>query len=112
MTIDNSVRRIASPRFEFAAGGGIAAVVIFSVGVFMLVVPILGWIIGPGLMLTGILVAIWHFGGIFRNKANYAGHCPYCGAVANVGSAGSVAECPGCQRSFIHRDGKLNKLDP
>ena len=107
MTIDSSVKKIDSPRFEIFAGGGLAAVMIFSVGVFMLVVPVIGWIVGPSLMITAGLIALAHLVGMFRNQPGYAGHCPDCGSPVTAGGPGSVSECGACKNRFVHRDGQL-----
>ncbi|MBZ5601420.1 MAG: hypothetical protein LAO79_03855 [Acidobacteriia bacterium] len=98
-------------RFEMFAGGGLAAVVIFSVGVFMSVVPVIGWIVGPGLMITAGLIAIGHVVGIFRAKPSYTGHCPNCGAPAAAGDPGSVGMCEACHSGFAHHDNQLWKLE-
>ena len=46
--------------FEIFAGGGLAALIIFSVGLFLLVVPVIGWVVGPALMITAALVLVVH----------------------------------------------------
>ena len=113
MTIDSAVTRIDTPgRFEMFAGGGIAAVVIFSVGVFLLVVPVLGWVVGPALMITAGLIALTHVVGMFSsNKPAYAGHCPYCGSPAAAGEPGSVGQCEACNHKFVHRESQLLKIE-
>lgn len=110
MTIDSTVHRIDPHSIEILAGGGIAAVILFSVGVFLMVVPILGWVVGPALMLLAGVVAIAHVGEVFRSKPEYAGHCPNCGAEVVVGDTGSVGTCAACSARFEHRDGRLVKL--
>lgn len=113
MTIDSTVKRSDSPgRFEMFAGGGLAAVVIFSVGVFLMVVPVLGWIVGPALMITAGLIALTHVVGMFgSNKPGYAGNCPYCGSPATAGDPGSVGQCGACEKRFVHRDSQLRKIE-
>jgi len=87
-----------------------AFVVIFSVGVFLLVIPVIGWLLGPALMLIAGLIVMAHVGGIFSRKPAYAGHCPYCGAPAEAGDPGSIGECGACKNRFVHRDSQLLKL--
>jgi hypothetical protein len=112
MTIDSSVKRISPPGwFEMFAGGGLAAVVIFSVGVFVLVIPVLGWILGPALMITAGLIALVHVVEMFKKKADYVGHCPYCDASTTAGNPGSVSQCGACQHRFVHRDGQLWQIE-
>ncbi len=113
MTIDTSVKKIDPPGLiEMLAGGGIAAVVIFSVGVFLLVVPIVGWVVGPALMIAAGLIALAHVGGIFSRKASYTGHCPSCGAAVTIGEPGSAGVCPECKSTFVHRNSQLRKIEP
>lgn len=110
MTIDPTPKKIDPPGvLEMIAGGGIAAVVIFSVGVFLLVVPIVGWVVGPSLMVLAGLIAIAHIGGIFMRKPAYAGQCPHCGEPVTIGGPGSVSQCAACKNKFIHRRGQLLK---
>ena len=110
MAIDSKVKKVEPPgSFEILAGGGLAAVVIFSVGVFMMVVPLIGWVVGPALMIVAGVVAVVHMGQIFRRKAGYAGNCPYCGAPTVAGEPGSVGECHACWNKFVHRDNQLWK---
>lgn len=112
MTIDSTVKRINPPAaIEMLAGGGIAFVVIFSVGVFLMIVPIVGWIAGPACMLTAALILIAHVAGVMKSKPNYTGHCPYCGAEAPAGEPGSSARCPECKKAFAHQNGQLLKLE-
>lgn len=111
MTIDSTVKKIDSPAaIEMLAGGGLAAVVIFSVGVFLLVIPVIGWLVGPALMIAAGLIAIAHVTGIFWRKAEYTGHCPYCDAPAVASEPGSVGVCGACKNKFVHRDGQLCKI--
>ena len=93
------------------AGGGIAAVICFSVGVFLLIVPVLGWIVGPSLMLMAGLIATVHLIGMFRGRSTYEGHCPYCGAPATAGNPGSMGRCGACKHRFEHRDGQFWQSD-
>ena len=112
MTIDTTVRRVNPPgRFEFFAGGGLAAVIIFSVGVFVMVVPIIGWAVGPALMITAGLIAVGHVIGMFRIKPGYEGDCPYCGSATPAGEPESVSQCETCKNQFIHRDNRLWKTE-
>jgi len=112
MTIDSTVKRINPPGFvEMLAGGELAALIIFSVGVFLMVVPVIGWLAGPALMIVAVLVGIAHVVGIFEKKPGYAGHCPYCGADAIAGDPGSVSKCDECKNRFVHREGRLWKVE-
>lgn len=112
MTIDSTVKKIDPPGwFEMFAGGGMAAVVIFSVGVFVLVIPVVGWILGPALMITAGLIALAHVVGMFSKKPDYAGHCPYCGSPASAGDPGSVGQCGACKNRFVHRDNQLWQIE-
>jgi hypothetical protein len=112
MTIDSTVKRIGPPAaIEMLAGGGLAALIVFSVGVFLLVIPILGWVVGPALMVTAGLIAIAHLAEVFWSKAEYAGACPYCGAPANAPGPESVGECHACNHRFIQRNGELQKIE-
>ena len=112
MTIDSTVRKIDAPaKFEMLAGGGLAAVVVFSVGVFLLVIPVLGWLLGPALMIVAGLIAISHVGGIFRRKPGYMANCPCCGAPTAAGEPGSTGECPECKSKFVHRESHLLKIE-
>jgi hypothetical protein len=109
MTIDSTVKKIDPPGwFEMFAGGGIAAVVIFSVGVFVMVIPVIGWILGPALMITAGLIALAHVVGMFRKKPDYAGHC---GSPAAAGDPGSVGQCGACQNRFVHHDSQLWQIE-
>jgi len=113
MTIDSTVKRIEPPAtIEILAGGGLAAVIFFSVGVFMTVVPVIGWIIGPALMITAGLIAILHIGEIFGKKAEYVGHCPSCGAQASAGEPESVHICAACKKQYVYREDKLVAYEP
>jgi hypothetical protein len=109
MTTDSAVKKIErSPQTgvpEMIFGGGIAFVVIFSVGVFLMIVPILGWIAGPSLMIAAGLVAVWHISRILRRNPEYSGPCPYCGAPATAGGEGSVSRCGACKKRFLHEEG-------
>jgi hypothetical protein len=113
MTINSSVEKIRpqATRFEIFAGGGLAAVVIFSIGVFLLVVPVLGWIVGPSLMLAAGIIALVHLVLMFRSKPHYTGHCPYCGSATTAGEPGSISECAACKNTFVHREGQLCKIE-
>ncbi len=112
MTFDSTVKRIGPPAaIEMLAGGGLAAIIVFSVGVFLLVIPIFGWMVGPALMLTAGLIAIAHLAGVFRSKAEYAGACPYCGSRATADGPGSIGECSACKNRFIHQDGRFQQLE-
>lgn len=112
MTTDCSVKRIEAPgRFEIFAGGGLATVIIFSVGIFMMVVPIVGWVVGPTLIVLAGLIAIAHLTRLFRNRPAYSGHCPCCGLPAFAGEPGTTGVCYSCKNRFIHRDGALHRLD-
>jgi len=112
MTIDNIVTKIDLPGwFEIFAGGGLTAVILFSVGILFLAVPVIGLILGPAMMLTAGLVAITHVGLMFRHKHGYAGHCPHCGASVDAGEPGSVGECGDCQNKFVHRDNHLWEIE-
>ncbi len=62
--------------FEIFAGGGIAAVMCFGVGVFLMVVPVLGWVVGSSLMLLAGLIALAHAVGMFKAASTYQGQCP------------------------------------
>ena len=109
---DTTVKRIDSPgRFEMFAGGGIAAIIIFSVGVFMMVVPVLGWIVGPSLMIAAGLLASAHVFGMFHKPPKYAGNCPHCGLASDAGNPGDLTECSGCGKEFMHRDRQLVKAE-
>jgi hypothetical protein len=111
MAIDTTVRKVDPPALmEIFAGGGIAAVFLFSVGVFMSIVPVIGWVIGPGLMILAGVIAIAHIGGMFKRKPGYAGHCPHCGAEAIVGAPGTSGECEACKHKFVHRDAHLMEI--
>lgn len=112
MTIDTTVKRINPPgRFEFFAGGGLAAIIFFSVGVFLMVIPILGWIIGPSLMILAGGIAVAHLMGMFRrNRPGYVGHCPYCGSEEIAGEPDSVSQCTSCGQRFTHHDHQLSKI--
>ncbi len=109
MTIDSTATRI-EPRptqFEMFAGGSIAAVICFSVGVFLLVVPVVGWIVGPSLMLTAGLIALAHAVGLLQNRSTYKGRCPYCGAPVTAGDPGSMGRCGACKHRFEHSEGQF-----
>jgi type IV secretory pathway TrbD component len=111
MTIDCTVRRIDPPGIvEMLAGGGLAAVVIFSVGVFLMVIPLIGWLVGPALMISAGVILLADMRGIFRRKTGYAGHCPSCGEPAMAGDPESVGECGACHSPFVHHDGQLVKV--
>jgi hypothetical protein len=111
MTIDSTVRKVEPPAaFEILAGGGIAAVVVFSVGVFLMIVPILGWIVGPCCMLAAGVILIAHIAGVIKSKPNYASHCPHCGAEAEAGEPESNGRCAVCRNAFVHTNGRLWKL--
>lgn len=113
MTIDSTVKRIDPPaNIEILAGGGLAAVIIFSVGVFMMVVPVIGWIVGPALMLTAGVIAIVHVGEVFRKKPEYVGHCPFCGAEVVAGDPDSIHTCGACKKEFVRREDKLVAYEP
>ena len=111
MTIDTTVRKVEPPGwFEVLAGGGIAAVVIFSVGVFLSIVPILGWVLGPALMILAGLIFAWHVYEMFSRKPSYSGHCPYCGEPVLSGGPGAVGQCAACKNRFVQREDQLYKL--
>lgn len=108
MTIDSTVKRIEPPAaVEILTGGGIAFVVIFSVGVFLMIVPIIGWVAGPACMLTAMVILGLHIAGVIKSKPNYSGHCPYCGEETAAGEPGGTGRCGACKKTFVHRDGKL-----
>lgn len=113
MTTDSAVKKIErSPQTgvpEMIFGGGLAFVVIFSVGVFLMVVPILGWIAGPSLMLLAGVVLVWHLSRILRRKPEYSGPCPYCGAQATAAGDGTVSRCGACKKRFLHEEGQFLK---
>ena len=111
MTIDSSVKRSDPPVVEMLAGGGLATLIIFSVGVFMMVVPVIGWIVGPALMLTAGLIAAIHVAEIFRAKPDYAAHCPYCNAPVHPADRDSTGACGTCNHRFANRDGLLSKTE-
>ncbi len=112
MTIDSTVTRVGpSGRFELFAGGGIAALWVFSVGVFMMVIPVIGWVVGPAFMITAAVIAVFHLIGFFKNTAAYTASCPYCGAATIAGEPGSTGECSACKHHFSHHDSHLWKTE-
>jgi hypothetical protein len=73
------------------AKGCLASAMMLVFGVLVLIVPVLGWIIGP-IMIIGSLGAWAHF------KDQWEGPCPVCGKKVEVGTSGT---CPACKSRIV-----------
>lgn len=110
MTIDTTVKRIDPPtKWEMLAFGSVAFVFVFSVGVFLTIIPVVGWVAGPALMITAIVIAAAHIAGLFRRKTGYAGHCPHCGEAAMAGDPETTGICGACHHKFLHHQSHLEE---
>lgn len=99
-----------------AKGAGLGVIVgfcIFSVGLVICIIPVIGWIFGPLLMVSAF-VAPFMFGaagikgGIdMAGSTILKGACPYCSGAINVTvlakSRGNVVgvDCPICKKRFV-----------
>lgn len=85
----------------------------FSVGFVICAIPVVGWIVGPLLMLCGVLApfmisAFGIKGGIdMAGSTVLQGQCPYCTGLINVtfvaGDREKVVgvDCPICRKRFV-----------
>lgn len=113
MTIDTTVKKSGSTagRGELVASGLMEAVFCFMVGVLLLVVPVIGWILGPALMLLAALIIVVHGAALLTRRSGYVGRCPHCGAKTTVHSEDGTGRCPVCRRRVALHDGELEIVE-
>ena len=106
--IDSTVtRKEAAPFLQRAGMGIVGAIVCFILGAGMLIIPIIGWILGPIMMIGSIGI----FGNSFSAQPTYTGKCPYCGRTVLAGNPEDVRKCISCKNRFVHRAGQLWKIE-
>lgn len=108
MEIDSTVTKKEAPPFLERAGlSFLTASFAFFTGLILLFVPLIGWIIGPIVMIASLFT----LGNMFSAKPSYVGNCPYCGCSVDAGNPGTVTKCLMCKNRFVHRDGQLWKIE-
>lgn len=72
-----------------------------SISFVMLIIPVAGWIFFP----FGIIFSV-----VLLFKKQYSGYCPWCGSWDMPGGEGSVTKCGSCKHQYVHRGGRLEKI--
>lgn len=78
-------------------------VMLFFGGIAVLIIPVIGWIAGPIMMLMGIVGFFKNLGSIGQKEEWLRGKCPWCGNIAAAPLKELfVLRCPHCkQRSSV-----------
>ncbi|WP_185244035.1 hypothetical protein [Citrifermentans bremense] len=93
--------------------GALFGIGFFSVGLVVCLIPVIGWVLGPFLMVTGIAAPF--FVGAFGVKGGVdsagstilRGPCPYCTGLVDVTILASQknkvvgTDCPVCRKRFV-----------
>lgn len=80
-------------------------------GLFLLIIPILGWLLGPVVIIVGVLV-IPH--AMISGDPNYVnnliGECPHCRKEVKTSMSSNSFDCSHCKKRIIVRDRQFYNL--
>lgn len=82
--------------------GLFCGMVMIMFGLGLLLIPIIGWIVGPILMLFGLVAPIALPMSLLTE---WSGTCPVCGAKMTIN--GVAATCKTCCRRIVRRDNRF-----
>ncbi len=74
-------------------------------GLFLFVIPVIGWIVGAGVILASIIFAIQAASG--KATGHLKGACPYCETENMVDETKPGFNCKGCKRRVLIKDKKF-----
>src|SRR5574337_1541515 len=103
MTPTTERRASMSEKFDRMAKLAAAGLIMFVGGLLLLLIPVLGWVLGPLFIVIGALLFFCSPGIIFLPLWTIEGSCPHCAHPLSVQKGEKAVTCKVCRsRVIIH----------